>query len=172
MTPALAWGLALFAATAVSSAPARLDLAVPVEKAAHERCGPAALAMVMRFYGADSAALAEAGRAYDPALRGALITDLAAAARRAGFRADVSTLTADSLIALLREGVPPVVLYQTGRRPVTSPHYAVVRGWDASEEAFLLNDGGNEPRRTRRSDLEGRWRTAGSQALVVRRGSP
>jgi len=168
----LALACAVLTAAAVAAAPVRFELAVPEQQAARERCGPAALAMVMRYWGADSAALREAERAYDPALKGSLITDLAASGRRAGFRAQVGTLTTDSLVALLRQGVPPIVLYQAGQRPITSPHYAVVRGWDSEDDAFLLNDGGTQPRRTRRADLEGRWRTAGSQALVLRPGSP
>jgi hypothetical protein len=70
---------------AASGAPpaARSGLAVPIVKQARERCGQAALEMVLRFYGADAAALREADRAYDPALRGSLITDLAVAARTA-----------------------------------------------------------------------------------------
>jgi ABC-type bacteriocin/lantibiotic exporter with double-glycine peptidase domain len=144
-------------------------LDVPVVRQAPERCGQAALEMVLRYYGADAAALREGERAYDPALRGSLITDLAAAARRAGYQAEIATLTPDSLIALLGAGVPPVVLYQNGRWLLTAPHYGVVRGWDPEREAFTLNDGGPVPRVMRRSDLEKRWRTAGSQALIVRR---
>jgi len=124
--------------------------------------------MVLRYYGADSQALHEGDRAYDPALRGSLITDLAAAARRAGYDAEVATLTPDSLIALLAAGVPPVVLYQNGQRPLTVPHFAVVTGWDPAREVFTLNDGGALPRVVRRSDLARRWRTAGFQALIVR----
>jgi ABC-type bacteriocin/lantibiotic exporter with double-glycine peptidase domain len=151
---------------------ARMGLAVPVVAQAPERCGPAALEMVLRYYGAGPAAVREAGRAYDPALRGALITDLAAAARRAGYEADVATLAPDSLIALLVEGVPPIVLYQNGRAPLTVPHFGVVTGWDPARAAFTLNDGGTRPRNVGREDLARRWRTAGSQALVVRRRSP
>ncbi len=163
---------ALFAAAApVASAagpPGALRLAVPVVAQAPERCGPAALAMVLRFHGADSAALAEADRAYDRALRGSLVTDLAAAARRAGFEAEVGTLGPDSLVALLAAGVPPIVLYQAGRGPLTRPHYAVVAGWDGARGEFVLHDGRERPRAMRRDELARRWRTAGSQALIVR----
>jgi ABC-type bacteriocin/lantibiotic exporter with double-glycine peptidase domain len=150
--------------------PSRLD--VPILEQAPERCGQAALGMVLAYYGAGPAGLREAERAYDPALRGSLITDLAAAARRAGYDAAIATLTPDSLIALLDQGVPPIVLYQNGRGPLTVRHYAVVTGWDASRGAFTLNDGGAKPRVSRRNDLAKRWRTAGSQALIVRRPSP
>jgi ABC-type bacteriocin/lantibiotic exporter with double-glycine peptidase domain len=158
----------------VSAAPAGslpapgTDLVVPVVRQAPERCGQAALEMVLRFYGADAGSLHEGDRAYDRVLRGSLITDLAAAARRAGYDAEIATLTPDSLIALLAAGVPPIVLYQNGRGPLTVPHFGVVRGWDPAREVFTLNDGGAVPRVVRRDDLAKRWRTAGSQALIVR----
>jgi len=143
-------------------------LEVPVLQQARERCGPTALEMVLRFYGADSSA-AIAASAYDPALHGALITDLAAAARRAGFQATVDALDDSALVALLREGVPPIVLYQNGTGPLTLPHYAVVAGWDPKTRAFLLNDGTTRQRSISRTKLVARWTTAGRQALIVRR---
>jgi len=151
---------------------ARTDLDVPIVTQAHERCGQAALEMVLRYYGADSTALREPGRAYDPVLRGALITDLATAARRAGFDARIAALSPDSLVALIAEGVPPIVLYQNGRPPVTVPHYGVITAWDAARGRFTLNEGRAKPRTMGRADLERRWRTAGWQALIVRRGAP
>jgi ABC-type bacteriocin/lantibiotic exporter with double-glycine peptidase domain len=160
-------------ATLAASLPAAGTLLeVPVVRQAPEHCGQAALEMVLRYYGADAAALREGESAYDPALRGSLITDLAAAARRAGYEAEIATLAPDSLIALLAADVPPVVLYQNGWGPLTAPHFGVVRGWDPEREIFTLNDGGAVPRAVRRSELAKRWRTAGSQALIVRRRGP
>jgi ABC-type bacteriocin/lantibiotic exporter with double-glycine peptidase domain len=154
------------------SATARMGVDVPIVVQARERCGQAALEMVLRYYGADSAALREGDRAYDPALRGSLITDLAAAARRAGYGATIATLTPDSLVALLAAGVPPIVLYQNGRTPLTVAHFGVVTGWDPAREAFTLNDGGTHPRVVGRDNLVKRWRTAGAQALIIRRLLP
>ena len=151
---------------------ARTTLDVPIVVQGPERCGQAALGMVLRYYGADSAALHELDRAYDSVLRGSLITDLAAASRRAGYEATVATLTPDSLIALLGAGVPPIVLYQNGRAPLTVAHFGVVTGWDPAREAFTLNDGRGRPRIVGRDNLAKRWRTAGSQALIIRRRSP
>jgi hypothetical protein len=143
-------------------------LDVPIVKQTRERCGQAALSMVLRYYRAAPAALQEVDAVYDPVLRGSLITDLAGAARRAGYEAAVATLTPDSLIALLRDGVPPILLYQNGRGPLTVRHFGVVTGWDAAEASFTLHDGTARPRVTRRDDLVKRWQTAGSQALIVR----
>jgi hypothetical protein len=153
----------------VAASPARATaLAVPVLRQAPERCGPAALEMVMRFYGADSAG-PWARRAYDPVLRGALITDLEAAARRGGLRAAVERPGEDSLRALLGAGVPPVLLYDRGMGPLVRRHYAVLVGWDPARGEYLLLDGGARPRRIGRGELMRRWRAAGGEALVVRR---
>jgi ABC-type bacteriocin/lantibiotic exporter with double-glycine peptidase domain len=166
----------LLASTSVAPsgppAAARTGLDVPVVVQTRERCGQAALEMVLHYYGADSAALREAAGAYDPALRGSLITDLAAAARRAGYEATIATLIPDSLVALLGAGVPPILLYQNGRAPLTVAHFGVVTGWDPAREVFTLNDGAARPRVVGRGGLTKRWRTAGSQALVIRRRSP
>ena len=150
-----------------TGAPAAVRLPVPVIRQAPERCGPAALAMVLRFYGADSDALAEADRAYDPVLKGSLITDLAAAARRSGWAAVVAEVTEDSLRAWLARGVPPILLYRRGVGAISVGHYGVVVGWDAARQRYALNDGGAETRTMARRDLVRRWRAAGSLALVL-----
>ena len=165
MTLGAAAALAVLA-TAPSAA-ARLE--VPLIRQTPERCGPAALAMVLGYYGADSAAVAEADRAYDPALKGALITDLAKAAERAGFRAAVEGPAEDSLRTLLERGVPPVLLYDRGIGPLHKGHYGVLVGWDPARGRYTLNDGGARPRVMARAELMRRWKAAGAQALVVRR---
>lgn len=167
----LVLGLSLFPLRGAAAGDAiRLD--VPAFGGPPQRCGPTAFRMVMAYYGAPDSAAREGDRAYDPALQGALVTDLAAAARRAGFDAVVAETTTAGLAALVAAGVPPIVLYQQGRGPITTPHYAVVSGWDAARERFLLNDGRSRPVTMSRADLERRWRPAGSRALVIRRRSP
>jgi len=164
--------LAAVLAAAGIAGPALVRLPVPVVRQARERCGPAALAMVMRFYGADSAALAEADRAYDPILKGSLITDLAGAARRAGFAAVVAEVPEDSVRALIERGVPPILLYQRGVGPLTVGHYGVLVGWDAARGRYAINDGGPATRTMARADLMRRWHAAGSLALVLSRPFP
>lgn len=144
------------------------ELDVPIVKQTRERCGQAALSMVLLYYGAAPTALREVDAAYDPVLRGSLITDLAGAARRAGYDADVATLTPDSLVSLLDGGVPPILLYQNGSGPVTVRHFGVVTAWDGAHASFTLHDGTAHPRIAARDDLVKRWKTAGSQALIVR----
>ena len=114
MNPAVAALLVLLGAATGPAEPAAhgepvLTLPVPVLEQRPERCGPAALEMVLRFHGASAGQAAFADSAYDPVLRGALITDLAAWARRAGFDARVARVDEDSLVSLLRRGLPPIV---------------------------------------------------------------
>lgn len=170
MTPVAVLVAALLAVGTAD--PASTRLSVPVVRQAPERCGPAALAMVFRYHGADPPALAEAERAYDPALKGSLITDLAAAARRAGFAAEVAALAEDSLHGLLAQGLPPILLYRRGVGPVSVGHYGVLVGWDPGRERYAVNDGGRATRDIGRDDLMRRWRAAGGLALVIRPGGP
>jgi ABC-type bacteriocin/lantibiotic exporter with double-glycine peptidase domain len=144
-----------------------IRLEIPALRQSPERCGPGALEMVMRYYGATGPALAEADRAYSPALHGSLITDLAAAARRAGYSASIELPSEDSLRTLMRDSIPPILLYQAGPGPLTRAHYGVLIGWDPARERYLVNDGGARPRSIARRELLRRWRSGGGQALIV-----
>ena len=150
----------------------KIELAVPIVEQRPERCGPAALAMVLRFHGGTSQQVALADSAYDPALRGALITDLAACARRAGFDARVERMNEDSLLTLLGRGLPPVLLYRRGIGPLSPQHYGVLVGWDPERGRWILHDGARTPHRMSRRELAARWAAAGSEALVVRPVGP
>ena len=123
------------------------SLHVPIDVQAPERCAQAALEMGLGCYGAEAAALHDVDRSFDPVLRRSLITDLVA-------------------------GVPPIVLYQNGRAPLTVAHFGVVTGWDPARAAFILNDGRARPRVVGSDHLTRRWRTVGLQALIIRRSAP
>jgi hypothetical protein len=143
-----------------------VQLDVPVVHQTPEHCGPAALRMVLGFHHADPATCAAADSAYDPVLRGSLVTDLAARARRSGFEARITAGDADSLIAWLDQGVPPIVLYPRGIGPLARQHYAVVTGWDPARNRFTLNDGGSNPRSVPRPTLE-RWRAISDRRVLL-----
>ena len=73
-----------------------------------------------------------------------------------------------SLIELLSDGVPPILLYRDGSGPAAPGRFGVVTEWDASQASFTLNDGTARRRVTRRDDLVKQWTLAGSLALIVR----
>jgi ABC-type bacteriocin/lantibiotic exporter with double-glycine peptidase domain len=153
-----------------AAAPLRIE--VPVIEQAPERCGPAALAMVLSFYRAPDSAVAGTERAYSPALRGALITDLARCATGAGYPARIASPGADSLLDFLRAGVPPILHYRRGPAPLARGHFGVLVGWDPDRREYLVNDGGARTARVPRDDLLRRWKAAGSLALIVSQRSP
>ena len=159
---------ALAALLALAAGSAQVRLPVPIVEQAPERCGPAALGMVLRYYGAPDSALARAAAAYDPVLRGALITDLARAAEASGYEARVATASTDALEAALGTGTPPIVLYDAGFGPLGRKHFAVVVGWDPERKRFVLHDGRAKPREMKASEFVSRWTRAGSLALLVR----
>jgi ABC-type bacteriocin/lantibiotic exporter with double-glycine peptidase domain len=172
----VALALATFAITSAGLAATRrapwMALNVPIVEQTPERCGEAALAMVLRYYGAAPAALREVEGLFDHAAAGSRIDELAEAARRAGYDATVAVLTPDSLVDLLSDGVPPILLYQNSSGPATLGHFGVVTEWDASEASFTLNDGTARRRVTHRDELVKQWTLAGSQALIVRERAP
>jgi ABC-type bacteriocin/lantibiotic exporter with double-glycine peptidase domain len=162
----------LAAAIAAAEPPAAIHLPVPLVAQEPERCGPAALAMVLRYYGADSAAVAATGHAYHPALRGALITDLAQVARSIGFSAAIVEPPDDSLSAWLQARAPVILLYPRGVGPVVRGHYGVLVGWEPELDCLVIHDGGSRAQRVARVPFLRRWRRGGGQALLVRPASP
>lgn len=162
--------LALAAAALLAAAPARelaTRLEVPALRQSRERCGPTALRMVLGYWGAPDTALAIAERAYDPLLRGALITDLARAAREAGFDAVIRTLPPDTIPALLAGGQPPVLLYRNGPAALGPRHFGVVVGYDPARLEYDVLDGSGPAHVMGRDELERRWRAGGGWALLV-----
>lgn len=159
------------AVAAAHAGDAAIQLAVPVIHQTPEHCGPAALRMVLAYHHADSVACAAADSAYDPVLRGSLVTDLATRARRSGFDARITAGRADSLMAWLAAGDPPIVIYPRGIGPLARQHYAVVTGWDPERKTFTLNDGGARPRSVSQSTLD-RWRAASDRRVLLVTPSP
>ena len=97
------------------------------------QCGPAALAMVLRYWGAPADA-EEIGRAlYLPSAQGVLNLELEFEARRRGFRTLAKTE--------LRRGRPVIVFQNLGRGPVSVPHFAVLLGYDDRAEVVVLHSG-------------------------------
>jgi ABC-type bacteriocin/lantibiotic exporter with double-glycine peptidase domain len=105
------------------------------------QCGPAALAMVLQYWGA-AADAEEIGRAlYLPSARGVLNVELEFEARRRGFRTQALEATLERAKAELRRGRPLIVFQDLGRGPVSVPHFAVLLGYDDRAEVVVLHSG-------------------------------
>jgi ABC-type bacteriocin/lantibiotic exporter with double-glycine peptidase domain len=105
------------------------------------QCGPAALAMVLRYWGA-AVDPEEIGRTlYVPSAHGVLNLELEFEARRRGFRTRAFEGTLDRVKAELRRGRPVIVFQDLGRGPVSVPHFAVLLGYDDRAEVVVLHSG-------------------------------
>lgn len=130
------------------------------------QCGPAALATVLAFGGADVTPEALVPQVWLPARRGSLQLEMLAAARQRGA---VSYKLSASYADLLREvaaGNPVIVLQDVGPM-FTQWHYAVVNGFDYESGTIYLRSG-TEPRRAMPfTAFERTWMKSGYWAMVA-----
>jgi len=99
-------------------------------------------------------------------LRGTLITDLAAAARRRGFEAEVVDLDLPRLTETISKGLPVILLVDLGTWVVSRPHYLLAYG--VIPEGVVAHSGREEGKVIPFSTLSGQWAKMGRMAIVVR----
>jgi ABC-type bacteriocin/lantibiotic exporter with double-glycine peptidase domain len=131
------------------------------------QCGPAALAMVLRFWGA-AADVDEIGRAlYLPSARGVLNLELEFQARRRGFRTVAFEGTLERVKTELRRGRPLIVFQDLGRGPVSVPHFAVLLGYDDRAGVVVLHSGTTEYRLLPYAEFLRTWALRGAWTLLI-----
>ena len=159
--------------TDVAAGRGHLILTVPFIAQETFQCGPAALAMVLRYWGA-AADAEEIGRAlYLPSARGVLNLELEFEARRRGFRTQAFEGTLDRAKAELRRGRPVVVFQDLGRGPVSVPHFAVLLGYDDRTEVVVLHSGTTPYRVLSYAEFLRTWAARrGWSLLVTPSGAP
>lgn len=122
--------------------PAQVELAdVPFHAQEEFQCGPAALATVLQSAGIARTPEQLVEQVYLPARQGSLQVELLGASRRAGA---VPYVLRGQPAALLREvaaGHPVVVLQDVGGLLRTQWHYAVVVGYDLTDQTLTLRSG-------------------------------
>ena len=126
-------------------------------------CGPAALATILNAAGVTVAPAELVDAVYIEGLRGSLQVELLAATRRYGFLpVPVSEDPAD-LLEEVAAGRPVLVMQNLAFERAPVWHYAVVVGYSAEANRFVLRSG-EEERRTERAsrflrswDLADRW---------------
>ncbi|HQR69525.1 MAG TPA: PA2778 family cysteine peptidase [Burkholderiaceae bacterium] len=133
------------------------------------QCGPAALATVLTYSGRPVTADSLAPRMYLPERRGSLQVELIATARSQGRIPYVLAPKTDALLAELNAGRPVVVLQNLGLEGAPIWHYAVVVGYSASDNTFLLRSGTERRRVESASAFGTRWALGQQWALIVLR---
>ena len=140
---------------------------VPFLPQEDDTCGPSSLAMVLRFLGrnVDTAEIVRETRT--EGLKGTLITDLAGAARRRGFAAEVVDLDLPRLRERISAGVPVILLVDLGLWSWSRPHYLVAYGW--TPEGVVAHSGRERGKVIPFATLDAQWAKMGRLAIIVQR---
>jgi len=144
---------------------------VPFLPQEDETCGPSSLAMVLGFLGKDVTTQEIVRETRTEGLKGTLITDLAGAARRRGFAAEVVDLDLQRLRERISGGVPVILLVDLGVWNWSRPHYLVAYGW--TPEGVVAHSGREQAKVIPFPTLDAQWAKMGRLSILVRRpGSP
>jgi tetratricopeptide (TPR) repeat protein len=129
-------------------------------------CGPAALAVVMNYWGDDITQEKIAEHIYKESIKGSLTVDLESYAYKRGFFAQAGSFTLDELGPKLRDGIPIIVIVQV--MPfIKKNHYLVLFGYNDTREVVIVYSGKEEPELMSYKDFVRKWESAGKWALVV-----
>jgi len=104
-------------------------------------CGPASLAMVLRYWGVEADQDEIASELFLKSIRGTLNFDLEFYARRRGLHARSFQGTLEGVKAELRRNRPLIVFQDLGLGPYSVPHFAVLIGYDDRREVVVLHSG-------------------------------
>ena len=140
---------------------------VPFLPQEDDTCGPSSLAMVLRFLGKDANTQEIVRETRTEGLKGTLITDLAVAARRRGFTAEISDLDLPRLRERISAGVPVILLVDLGIWTWSRPHYLVAYGY--TPEGVVAHSGREQGKVIPFSTLDAQWAKMGRLSIIVRR---
>lgn len=129
-------------------------------------CGPATLAMVLRWAGRDVSADSLASQVFTPGLKGSLQSDMISASRRIGMMA----LPIEGMSALLEEvhaGHPVIIFENLSVSWLPQWHYAVVIGYDLPNRKIIMHSGPEAFKQWDIQTFERSWILGNYWGLVV-----
>jgi len=126
--------------------------------------------MVLRWLGSDTAVSDLVRETRTEGLRGTLVTDLAAAARRRGFEAEVEALDLARLAERIRSGTPVILLVDLGAWVYSRPHFLVAYG--VTPGGIVAHSGRTPEAVIPYDTLDRRWAKMGRLSLTVTRARP
>jgi hypothetical protein len=139
----------------------RVDLdATPFFPQEKHQCGPAALATVLTASGLSISAEELVPRVYVPARRGSLQVEMLATTRASGRIPFVIEPKTQALAREVAGGNPVLVLLNLGIKSWPRWHYAVVVGFDSTNQVWWLRSGNKRRDALGLRRFEGAWRRA------------
>ena len=171
--------LILLILSACATAPRFRDLRADLEARGHyipnvpfipqeeSRCGPAALAMALNFWGGKVSEEEVAKETFLPALRGALISDLRAFSECKGFRATSYSSSPDDLRFRISKNEPLILLLDLGRGSYQKPHYILAIGFHEGKDVLIAHSGRKENQVIPYDKLISQWAKMNYLALLV-----
>jgi hypothetical protein len=132
-------------------------------------CGPAALATVLAASGAGVMPDELDALVYVPGRRGSLQVEMQAAPRSHGRLSLILPRNLEAITAELDAGRPVLVLHNYGLSFWPRWHYAVVVGYDAARDRFVLRSGRKQRQEMRTRHFMVYWHHGGRWAMVVLR---
>lgn len=149
------------------TAPSQVMVAdVPFIPQKQFQCGPASLAMVLRWSGTTVGPDDLAPQVYTPSQQGSLQTALIAGARRYG-RIAYPISDTETLLAELAAGHPVIVLVNLSFFWYPKWHYAVAIGYDQAADKIILHSGQVENERLSFRVFENLWARSQRWGLLV-----
>jgi len=142
----------------------RIIPGVPFLPQEEETCGPTSLAMLLRFHGKDVSVRELQEETRTIGLRGSLITDLAASARRRGIHVEATSLDLSELRRRIVAGEPVILLVDLGTLLWSRPHYIIVYG--VTHEGVVAHSGQTEGIVIPYGALEKQWAKMGRLAIA------
>ncbi len=131
------------------------------------QCGPAALATVLNRYGRVAEPDELVDRVYVPELKGSLRQEMIATAAAFGFLAVELEGRLSSLVQMLDQGYPVLVLQNLGLEQAPFWHYSVVIGYDLERAEVILRSGERQRLLRPMANFERTWQRGGGWAVVV-----
>jgi len=133
------------------------------------QCGPAALATLLVASNAQTTPEALVPVVYLPARKGSLQVEMQAAPRKFERLSYVLSPHLNSILAEIDAGRPVLVLHNYGLPILPRWHYAVVIGYDAAKDRFILRSGRKQRDEWRARTFMVAWHHAHRWAMVVLR---
>jgi len=143
-------------------------LAVPFVAQSPDRCGTAAVEMVLRFYGSDPDSVTLDRVIHIPALAGSVPALLVEAARQQGFAADAIQISEERILRLLASGNPLIVLLGPEGEALQG-HFVVATGFQPRTGALRVHSGSRANRWRPEKVWHPRWESAGQWVVWIRR---